>query len=199
MCMCSPTRNLAVAIRTRRLLASILRHMARTSVSVSREGAMTGRVNRVIVGLDKYRKNGYICVGIFKIKVFVEPNFRWARSTTAYFTWGILHTWNWMPSSRNISWNCLFKNSLHLSVRTHKGRRRESSSWNVDRYDEAMEGSLVVFTGTRCRNFDNTSMTGGMYYAYHCIFSRSHFHTSITIFTICVFLAICFLTSLWSV
>ena len=41
--------------------------------------------------------------------------------TTARFASGLLRTWNWMPSSRSMSWKCLFKNSLPLSVRNYKG------------------------------------------------------------------------------
>ena len=119
-----------------------------------------GRMNRVIISLHKFRQNFNISVGnfIFKYLYSLTRFVLWARSTTTHRTSGFLHIWNWIISWRNMYWMCLFINSLPLSVRNQTGRH-ESSSWNMDRMAEAMDGPLFVLTGTRCRYFENTSIS----------------------------------------
>jgi len=61
---CCPTWNLAVATRTRFLMASIWRLIARTSAMVTRDGAIPVVVWTVIVSLNKFRMNINKPVGI---------------------------------------------------------------------------------------------------------------------------------------
>jgi uncharacterized membrane protein len=87
------------------------------------------------------------------------------------------------------AWKFLFRNSLPLSVCTHKGRR-ESSSWNWDRNAEVIAGPFFVFTGTRCRYFEKTSITDRMYLCIPLYFARdwtsnkSHAQTSMRFDTV---------------
>jgi hypothetical protein len=118
---------------------------------------------------------------------------QWARSTTANFTSGILHTWNWLHSRFNMSWNGLFKNSFPLSVCTQTGRLRKGlmylgslgTDWNAD----ATDGTVFDFRGTTCNYFEKTSITLNkylippLYLLSPCTSTKSHSQTSI-IFTL---------------
>ena len=109
-------------------------------VDHSRRRHTSCRVDCVIVILEKFRQNIYIAVEILVLKLLkcLSLIVLWARSKTAHFTSGFLQLWNWMPSSRSMSWKCLCRNSMTLSVRTHTGLR-ESSSWNRDQNAEVID------------------------------------------------------------
>ena len=208
LCWCArvtPTRNLARMTRMLRLFSSILSHIARMSES---EIHARGRVNRIVLSFDKFRKYDYISVRNLLVKYLYSLSriVLRAPSTTEHFTLGFLHTWNWMPSPFNMSWKSLFKNSLPLSVRNQMGRRVEylgslKIDWNAD--DKAVP--VLDLRGTRCRNLEKTCMADNMYTYLSLYFprsrtsTRSHSQTSITLFTEYGLRAKRFLTGLWRV
>ena len=102
------------------------------------------RLIRVTVGLDKFRKNVYIAVGIFICKLLVESITYGPMSAFQdhNLTSGFLHIWTWMPSSRNMPRNCIFWNSLPFSLRTHTGRWRKSSWTETSRRRKVYSLSL---------------------------------------------------------
>ena len=149
------------------LLATILRHMSRTSASFTGAGAMS------ILEEPCYCRPKQISLYLgvflyFKFLWSLSGIVLWALSTTSRLTSGYLQTWNWMPPSSNMSWKCLFRNILHLFVRTHSERRVSSSSSNNDWNDEAMEGPLYIFAGTRYTNFENISITDKNIWVLRC-------------------------------
>jgi len=125
-------------------------------------------VNHVILGQEIFRQNTSISVHNFMCKIFRDSIAKRAMHTFHDRTLQdvFLHIWNWMPhSSCNMSWKCLFGNSLPLSVRNHIGRRLVEylGSVNIDRNAEAKEGPLFVSKGIISRYFGSTSSTERMY------------------------------------
>ena len=170
-----PNAKLTLASRTcRRLLASIFPYIEDVWICHTR-GRYAGRqVNRVIVGPDKFWEIVDISKGIFISKIFVYSITKCAmrKFHDRTFHVAVLHTRNCTPSSRNMSWKYLYRNSLTLSLRNHNGRREFfGSSSNLDRNFEATEGPLFLFTGIRYINFEDTSMTECIC-DYHYILSK---------------------------
>ena len=148
--------ELTLPTRTRDLSFTRV-HISITCLSVTTAGVIPCVVCTVLyVCTNCYNTILSVLISIYNLFLRV----RWERSTTAHFRSGFLHTWSWMPSRFNMSWNDLFENSFPLSVCTQTGRLRGGfaylrslrTNWNAD----VTEGHVFDFRGTTCRYFEKT-------------------------------------------
>jgi len=81
------------------------------SIGHSRRRYACGRMNRVIVSLDKFRQNVYISVGIFICKILVQSisDYPMSMFHDRTFDFGMFAIWKWMVSWRNMSLITIFQ------------------------------------------------------------------------------------------
>jgi hypothetical protein len=118
---------------------------------------------------------------------------------TAHFTSGFLHTWKWIPSRFNMSWNVLLKNSLHLPVCTQTGhlctglevlRRMYFGSLRVDWNADVTVGPVIHLSGNTYMYLENKSTTVNRYFnlSFYLLrastSTRSHSQTTVALFTL---------------
>ena len=176
---CWPTRNLAVATRTLCLLASIGRHIA-----MARMSDAWGRVNRVIVSLDKLRQNVYISVLISQWELFEKCISDLPVSSFHYRTFHIGSFANLKlnaPSSK-MSWKCLFRILCPcLYVTTQVGTSHRCEIWiETQRWWMAdlclYVDQMQIFRKTSITDIMNLRIT--LYFARNCTSIWLHSHTS---------------------
>ena len=107
----------------------------------------------------------YRCVFLYIMSLYsLSRIVRWLLSTIAHFTFGTLHTWNWMPSFSACP-GLICSKHFSPSVRTQLGSLCIGFEYFARTYRNAAVTAVHVFdcSGTICRNLIKTSITVNWY------------------------------------